>query len=302
MAGLTDYTATALLNDATGALPYASAGVSRYLGLFTTAPTSDSGVTGATEVSGGSYARAQIAGVITVNGTTSTASPTLHVASVPAWLAALGTVANPGYGVNVYDLTTSTFLGTVSTCTSGGTTITLQANSLGAVGATDNLQFSAFPQASNSSGSEPAVTAASVANGAAVNFPLSTGAWGTVSSFGIFDAASSGNNRWWDYLGAYKWSPFTCTSASPGVLTVTDQSFSGITNAVVSAKIGGTLPATGGSWAGLLTVAGVSGSTFNLGVNTTGTGDGLVRPVATQVIANNTTTTFASGQLTLAAA
>ncbi len=52
MPGLTDYTATALINWATGAKPLPAI-ASRYLGLLTTAPTSDSGVTGATEVSGG---------------------------------------------------------------------------------------------------------------------------------------------------------------------------------------------------------------------------------------------------------
>jgi hypothetical protein len=94
MPGLTDFTATALLNWATGAQGMPAVG-SRFLGLFTTAPTSDSGVTGATEVSGGSYARVQIAGALAVSGSSgapSTASATITLAATaPAWLLALGT-------------------------------------------------------------------------------------------------------------------------------------------------------------------------------------------------------------------
>jgi hypothetical protein len=86
------------------------------------------------------------------------------------------------------------------------------------------------------------------------------------------------------------------------VLTCTDQTFVNGQYAVVTTKFGGTLPTTGGSWAGILTVAGVSGSTFNLGVNTTGSGDGLVRQVIQQPVGGSTTVTFAAGQLTLTGA
>ena len=61
MAGLTDFASAEYLNFVTGQLVTpALPGI--WMGLFTTAPTSDSGVTGAVEVSGGSYARVQIAG------------------------------------------------------------------------------------------------------------------------------------------------------------------------------------------------------------------------------------------------
>jgi hypothetical protein len=300
MPGLTDYTATALLNWATGAQGMPAI-ASRYLGLFTTAPTSDSGVTGATEVSGGSYARVQIAGALAVSGSSgapSTGSATFTLAATaPAWLLALGT---NGSGVNVYDATGSVTIGTVSSIS--GTTVTLTGNSAHNGSLSDSLLFSAFPLASNSSGSEPATTPANSASGAAIAFAQSSGSWGTVTSFGVFDALTSGNLLWWDYLGNYKWSPFSCTSASPGVLTCTDQTFVNGQYAVVTAKFGGTLPTTGGSWAGILTVAGVSGSTFNLGVNTTGSGDGLVRQVIQQPVGRSTTVTFAPGQLTLTGA
>ncbi len=301
MSGMTDYLATAFINWAAGAEGFPAIG-SRYLGLFTTAPTSDSGVTGATEVSGGSYARVQVAGALSVSGSSgapSTASATITLASTaPAWLLALGT---NGSGCNVYDATGSVTIGTVSSIS--GTTVTLTGNSAHNGSLSDSLLFSAFPLASNSSGSEPSVTPANAANGAAIAFAQSSGAWGTITSFGIFDALTSGNCLWWDYLGNYKWLPFTCSSASPGVLTSPAHGYSNSDSVVVTAKFGGTLPTTGGSWSGLLTVASVATDTFTAGVNTTGTGDGQVRKVITAVVgATPTTLSFSSSQLTLSAA
>lgn len=294
MAGLSDYIATSQLNFSTGQEPFPSIG-SRYLALFTTAPTTDSGTSSGTEVTGGSYARVQVAGAITAAGSISTSSATITMPNVSGypWVVT---------GMNVYDLTNGKQIGTVSTWV--GTTLTLTANaSNNGSGSTDSLQFSAFPAASNSSGSEPSVTPATVTNSSAtITFPLSTANWGTVVAWGIFDSSSGTTNLlFWDWLGAGKWSPFTCTLASPGVLTVTDQSFSSVTYAVVTSKFGGTLPTTGGSWAGPLTVAGVSGSTFNLGVNTTSTGDGMVRPIVEQSIPSNITASFATSTFTLTA-
>lgn len=292
MPGMSDYSAQANLNWGTGNIAMPALG-SRYLALFTTAPTSDAG-TGGAEVSGGSYARVQIAGAITAAGAISTGSATITMPNVSGypWVVP---------GMNVYDTTAGKQIGTVSSWV--GTTLTLTGNaSNNGSGSTNSLVFSAFPLASASSGTEPAVTPVASASGAAVAFPQSTASWGTALAFGVYDASSSGNLIFWDFLGNYKWSPFTCTSASPGVLTCTDQSFTNGQYAVVTAKFGGTMPTTGGSWAGVLTVAGVSGSTFNLGVNTTGAGDGLVRQVIQQVIPNNNTVSFAAGQLTLTAA
>ncbi len=300
MPGLTDYSATALINWATGARAMPSI-APRYLGLFTIAPASDSGVTGATEVSGGAYARVQIAGALTVSsssGAPSTSFSTFTLsAPAPSWLTALGT---NGSGVNVYDSTGSLQIGTISSISGAAVALTGNASNNGSL--SDTLLFSAFPLASNSSGSEPTVSPAAASTAAAIAFPQSTANWGTVTSFGVFDASTSGNLLWWDYLGNFKWSPFSCTSATPGVLTCTDQSFTNGQYAVVTAKFGGTLPTTSGSWAGILTVGGVSGSTFNLGVNTTGMGDGLVRQALQQLVGSSTTVAFSAGQLTLSGA
>jgi hypothetical protein len=113
------------------------------------------------------------------------------------------------------------------------------------------------------------------------------------------DASAGGNLIFSAYLGNFSWQPFSCTTASPGVLTVPAHGFANGDTVVVSAEFGGTLPATAGSWSGLLTVANVTTDTFTLGVNTTGTGNGMVRKVAAQSVAAGVTPTFAAGSLIL---
>lgn len=285
MSGMTDFTAENYLNYVTGRVPFPLT-ASIFMGLFTAAPTSDAG-TGGTEVSGNGYARVQVAGQLAAGASWTTANSSITLGSAaPAWLLALGT---NGSGVNVFDITNGEQIGTVSSIS--GTTVTLTANAAHASsGAADTLAFSAFSAPNASSGSEPSVTPAYIENGAVINFPQATGTgWGTVTSWALFDASSSGDMILWDYLGNDKWIPFTCTSASPGVLTTDlsgDVPANG-TSCVVTSKFGGTLPT--GTWTGLLTSAGASGNTFNLGVNTSSTGAGLFRQVASQPIAQNVT-------------
>jgi hypothetical protein len=292
VAGNSDYLAESVLNFQTGQAPFPAIG-NRFLALFTTAPTSDAG-TGGTEVSGGSYARQQVAGAVTAAGAISTGSATITMPNVSGspWVVP---------GMNVYDITASQQIGTVLTWT--GTTLTLTANAAhNGSGSTDSLQFSAWPAASASSGSEPAVTPANVTNAnATITFVAATGNWGTVTSFAIYDASTSGNMMSWDYLGNFKWIPFSCTSASPGVLTcdTTSDAPANSSSIVVTSKFGGTLPTTGGSWAGLLTTAGLSGATFTAGVNTTGIGGGQFRQVTSQSIPSGVTASFSASSLTI---
>lgn len=292
MPGFSDYTAQSALNWESGQAAMPSL-ASRFLALFTTAPN-DSG-SGGTEVSGGSYARVQVAGSATTNGTTASGNPTLHFASVPAWIVA---------GMTVTDLTTPSVIPAGTTVLSvTGTTVTMSANATGGgVGGTDSIQFSAWPAASASSGAEPATLPANVTNGGTITFPAATANWGTVVAFGIYDASTSGNLISFDYLGNFKWLPFTCTLASPGVLTSPAHGYSNGDPVVVSAKFGGTLPTTGGSWAGALTVAGVTTDTFTAGVNTTSTGDAMVRKIVQQSIPSGVTASFAASTLTLTSA
>lgn len=297
MPGLSDYSAKASLNWEAGisAMPALAA---RWLALFTTVP-SDAGA-GGTEVSGSGYGRVQVAGTLAAGASFTTSSTTITLGSTaPAWLLALGT---NGSGCSVQDTTTGTAVGFVSSIT--GTTVTLTTtSSINSSGSTDSLVFSAFPPATASSGAEPATAAAQSVNGAGISFGVSSGSWGTVVGWGLYDASTSGNLIRFDYLGAFDYRPFTCTTASPGVLTSTAHGFSNADNVVVTAKYDGSaLPATGGSWAGLLTVANVTTDTFTAGVNTTGTGAGMVRKVASQAVGTGSTVGFASSTLTLLAA
>ena len=292
-AGLSDYSAQNTLNYLTGNRTVPSL-PSVYLALFTTAPTSDAG-TGGTEVSAGGYARVQVSGAVTAAGSWTTASTTITMPNISGstWVVA---------GMNVYDATNSNQIGTILTWV--GTTLTLTATAAhSSTGSTDSLVFSAFAPATGSTGNpEPnTLPASAVTTNATITFPQATGNWGTVTSFGLYDAATSGDLLAWDYIGNYKWIPFTCTNASPGILTCDsagDAPANG-SSIVVTQKYGGTLPTTGGSWAGILTTAGLSGATFNAGVSTTGIGGGQFRQVTQQSIPNNVTASFAAGALTL---
>ena len=141
------------------------------------------------------------------------------------------------------------------------------------------------------SGSSPST----ISNATAISFPMATAPWGTVIAFGLYDASVAGNLLAWDYLGNFDWLPFSCTLASPGVLTVPAHGYTNGDSVVVTAEHGGTLPTTAGSWSGLLTVAGVATNTFTAGVNTTGVGSGLVRKVTQQVISSGVQASFAGG-------
>jgi hypothetical protein len=293
MPGFSDYLAQATLDFCTGRAPAPLIG-NRFLALFTTAPTADAG-TGGTEVSGGAYARVQVAGAVAATATWTTATPNITMATNPGWVVP---------GMNVYDNTNGFQIGTVLTYV--GTALVLTANAAHASsGSTDSLQFSAWPASSASSGTEPSVTPASATNtNATITFAQATASWGTVVAFGIYDAITSGNFFGFDFIGNFKWIPFSATSASPSVLTVdaTADAPANGTSCVVTSKFGGTLPTTAGSWAGVLTSAGLSGATFNLGVNSTSIGGGQFRQLVQQSIPINVTASFSTSTLSLSLA
>lgn len=151
------------------------------------------------------------------------------------------------------------------------------------------------------SGSAPST----ISNNAAYTFPACTAGAGVVETeiaWGLFDAVTAGNLMIWEYLGNFAWLPFSCTSASPGVLSAPAHGFSNGDSVVVTNEYGGVLPTTGGSWAGLKTVAGVTTDTLTAGVNTTGTGNGMVRKVSSQAIVLNLSPQVAAAALTSYAA
>jgi hypothetical protein len=287
MAGLSDYSAQNVLNYLSGQL-IVPALPSVFCALYTTAPTSDVG-TGGTEVSGGAYARIQVAGNLTAQ---SAASSTITFASVPAWVVA---------GMSVRDVTTPGNVPASTTIVSTTPTTVVCNNSVAGVG-TDVIRFSAWTPAAASTGNpEPFTLPASDVNtGAVISFPQSTLSWGTATSWGLYDAVTSGNLLWWDYLGNFKWLPFSVTLASPGVLTAPAHGYSNGDSVVVTQKFDGTLPVafTGA----ILTVANSTTDTFTAGINTATTGNGQVRKITQQSIPSNVTASFAANTFTLSLA
>jgi hypothetical protein len=296
MAGLTDYATLASMNYWTGGLvmPILPTGV--WLGLMTTAPTSDTGslaTNGGAEVAVGTYARVQVSGSLTTNAV-STASATLNfAATVPAWIVAgmyVRSITTPGnIAANV------TVVSTTATTVVISTTVTVVNGEV--------IRFSAFAQAVASSGTEPVTTPASIANtNAVITFPATgaTTAWGTINSWFLADAASGNVNIiWWDYMGNFKWLPFFGTLASPSVLSSAAHGYSNGDTVVVTQKFGGVLPSAG-SFSGVLTVANSTTDTFTVGVNAaSASGGGSVRKIVQQPIAINNTASFATAQMTL---
>lgn len=301
MPGTSDYTCQNVLNYLAGSrqMPTATP-PSMWMGLFTAAPTTDSGTFSGTEVTGGSYARQQIAGSLTAAGTISTGSATITMPSNPGWVVP---------GMQVWDTTNAFASGAIGTVlTYVGTTLTLTANASHAgTGATDNLTFSAFAAASGSSSSNATILPGNIINSSAVvTFAQATVSWGTVVAWGIFDSSSGTTNLlYWDWLGNFKWFPFTMP-ATGSVLT-TDTSGDAPANGasvVVQQKYGGTLPGlSAGSWTGVLAVTASSGATFTIGANTANaTGGGEFRQIQSQSIPANVTASFAANQLVVSLA
>lgn len=308
MTGFSDYAAKASLNWSTGqkAMPNTLTGSVQlppalFLALFTTAPTADDG-TGAVEVTGGSYARTQVAG----NGTTNAATPagstpgtndTLHFASTPAWLVV---------GMSIYDATGGTLISAGTTIVSKtGTTVVMSTFAQGAgVGNGDIIVFSSFAAATGTAPSTSTNTAS------VITFAQATASWGTATSFGVYDSLTSGNLVTWDYLGAFNWLPAYVTSASPGVIDAKAHGYLLADNVVFSTEYGGTAPTFSASnFTGILAVAasGLATDTFTVtnsavAVNTSSTGSGMVRKIVQQIIPINVTASFSAGTLTISAA
>lgn len=151
----------------------------------------------------------------------------------------------------------------------------------------------------NASGGSPATTS----NASIIRFPQALSNWAsgnTLLGWGLFKASSGGTAWFADYLGTDSWDEFTCTSASPGVLTRPGHGYTNGDKVVVTSKYGvGSLPTTAGSWNGPLTVANVTTDTFTLGVNTSATGNGMCRKIVPGSIITNDTYQFDIGALTI---
>ena len=145
-------------------------------------------------------------------------------------------------------------------------------------------------------------------NANALTFPTATAPWGTILAVGIFDSLSGGNLNAWDYLGFFRWMPCTVSSASPGIITCPAHGLSVGNNLVFSTELGGTGPTFSQSnFTGLLLAAHASVDTLDvtnggIQVNTSSTGNGLIRQVTPLVVGSGATPAFSSGTFSLIAA
>jgi hypothetical protein len=136
-----------------------------------------------------------------------------------------------------------------------------------------------------------------IVNATSISYPVSSGPWGTIVGFGVFDANQ--NMLWFDYLGNFPWQPFTASVGSPGVFVVPGHGFANGDQIVLTGEYGGRLPQATASIAGLLTVASVTADTFTAGANVTVAGSGTVRKVLPVVITLNQTAAFNPAALVL---
>jgi hypothetical protein len=290
MTGFSNYSADNYLNHVTGQIPAPSL-PSVFLALFVAVGT-DAG-TGFTEVTGGSYARVQVAGAISAGAAFTTASPNITMGSSnPGWVTA---------GMSVYDTTTGQAVGSVSTFI--GTALVLTANAAHASsGAGDSLTFSAF---GNASGTAPS----SVTNVAAISLAQATASWGSAIAFGLYDALTGGDLLEWDFLGNYQWLPFEMASGG-NLASVKANGYLSNDPIVFTSEYGGTLPTlSAGTMTGYTInyVATPATDTINVDtvsgpsmpIVTTTSGSGMVRKILAQLIPVNVTFTFPAGALTL---
>jgi hypothetical protein len=301
MTGLTNYSAFATLFWLTGQEPFPTL-PAVFCGLFVAPVGTDAG-TGFTEVSGGSYARVQVAGQLAAGASFTTSSTTITLGSTaPAWLLALGT---NGSGVQIFDITASAFIGTVSSIT--GTTVTLTSTAAHASsGAADSLAFSAF-------GTPTGTAPSTITNTAVINFVQATASWGTVIAFGLFDASTSGNLTTWDFIGGFNWLPFEVPTGSNPTFTAKANGFALNDPIVFTAEYGGTLPtASTGTFTGynILFVANPLTDTFQVDTTSgpttpvvlTSSGSGQVRKITQQSIPANVAANFPASSFTMTGA
>lgn len=151
-------------------------------------------------------------------------------------------------------------------------------------------------------GTEPSVVPGFTSNSATKSFPTATSSgWGTVVAWGMFDSSTAGNLLAFDYLGNFSWLPATISSASPGVITSKAHGYANGDLVYVTTKYGGVLPSFSASnLTGQLVVANSTTDTFTVtnaatAVNTSSTGDFMVRKIAAQSIPGGITASFAGG-------
>jgi hypothetical protein len=120
----------------------------------------------------------------------------------------------------------------------------------------------------------------------------------TVAFVGLWSLVTAGTFAGMGANGGATQFAFTCTLASPGVLTAPGSSYTNGDQVVVFPGAGATLP-TGITAGQIYTVAGVSGTTFNLGANTSSVGAGIVQKITTETFNAQGTFTLSADTLTV---
>lgn len=142
----------------------------------------------------------------------------------------------------------------------------------------------------SASGSAPSSTS----NSGNVAYAQATSGWGTIVGFGLYDAPTGGNLLDFDWLGNYPYQPFTNASGASGVITAPAHGYANGDQVIFTSEYGGALP-TGMTAETLYTVENATTNSFDVGLNLTTIGNGMVRKVATQAIASGVTASFSGG-------
>lgn len=80
-----------------------------------------------------------------------------------------------------------------------------------------------YSRVTTAAGDWNAAASGSTSNANAITFPTPSGSWGTVTHFGIFDAATTGNLLWWGSLTTSKTIGSGDTASfAAGALVLTD--------------------------------------------------------------------------------
>jgi hypothetical protein len=151
----------------------------------------------------------------------------------------------------------------------------------------------------SASGSAPS----QISNANTLTFPTATADWGSIIAMGLYDALTAGNLLAWDYFGNYAWLPATVSAASPGVITAHAHGFSAADIVEWTIEYGGTMPTFSQSnFTGQLAVVSPAADTFTVtnatvAVNTSATGNGMVRKLVAQSVNNGASAAFPAGSL-----
>jgi hypothetical protein len=151
----------------------------------------------------------------------------------------------------------------------------------------------------SASGSAPS----QISNANTLTFTTATADWGSIIAMGLYDASTAGNLLAWDFFGNYAWLPATVSAASPAVITAKGHGFSASDLVEWSIEYGGTNPTFSQSnFTGQLTVTSPSTDTFTVtnsatAVNTSATGNGMVRKLVAQSVNNGASAAFPAGSL-----